>query len=72
MPGQTGKTSSAFHWQEDAPEALGMSHSGLEHYTQWLHTRAEGEAYGTVAVRYPLSPTGAASSRWTRFGRGLC
>jgi len=46
------KTSSAFHWQEAAPEVLGMSQSGLERYARWLHSQAEGEPYGTVVARH--------------------
>jgi len=40
-------------WQEaSSPEEVGMSGVGLDRYVAWLQSKAEGEPFGTVIVRY--------------------
>jgi CubicO group peptidase (beta-lactamase class C family) len=40
-------------WQEHAnPEEAGMSAAGVDNYVAWLRSRAGGEPFGTVIVRY--------------------
>jgi len=39
-------------WQEERPETLGMSSGGLDAYVSWLSSKAAGEPYGTIIIRY--------------------
>ena len=59
------------NWQKaSSPESVGMSTTGMQTYTQWLHTVAAQEAYGTLIVRKGLiahetyGSGGTENSKW--------
>jgi len=39
-------------WSEASPETIGMSSSELDAYISWLSSKAGGEPFGTIVVRY--------------------